>query len=917
MFKIKMNFQKKLLLSIIPSVIAIFIVLGYYIYNSSCDSLEVLGRQKARLAVDFYASKIENEFDVFVEKTKAFADVFADYKAVDVNIRRKYYAELVKTFLKDNEKVLAYWADFDQNAFDGKDSLYRNVDIFPASGRFNVTWNRATGKPTCDKVENMEEWLTGDYAVLPRQTKKLVVTEPFKFSYTENKNDEMYMSSIAFPIFREKGNGNFSIASPVFNEKHDVIGTVGIDISLNFLIDFIGSIEPLEGSYITLLSQNGYYLSHSHPDLVGKHVSDNYLFSPVMRDSLRRLIATKQPFDLDDIDAETGKRRLLYFSPVDLGGTESKMMIAVVMPHAVTVSGADELLTTTATFFIIALLFVTIVVVLIAYNLSSPLKKLDTELDKLSTGDLSLELDKLLNRSDEAGDLAHSIEKVNKTLSSLIHDIEILATSAASGKLDIRADAAKYSGAYKSLLNGSNKMLDNINDTYAEPLQVVTEFIVGIANGDKDIQKVTKDYKGDLIHLKNAINTTHDILMTLLGEIANISNATKDGNLNVRADGSKMSGAWSFMIEGINGILESTNSIIEDAGSVLSTMSTGNLTAKITKEYSGKFNEMKQDINNLGEALVHLIARLQTIIHTTASISAEISSTAETLATATQEQSHQTEEVASAMEEMARTVTTNAHSATKTADVAKQSGLKANDGGKIVELTVHKMKQIADVVKTSADNMSKLGESSQKIGEILNVINNIADQTNLLSLNAAIEAARAGEYGKGFAVVADSVGKLAVSTSSATKGITDMINMIQADTEKTLQVMDKGTMEVLSGIELADKAGLSLEEILTGLNDLLNMISEIATASEEQAATSEQISRNITTISKVTAESARNIEDIASTANELARMTESLTSLISQFKLDNSPNIDSKHHIAAPHTPHTTLKHNNEKLLHA
>jgi methyl-accepting chemotaxis protein len=254
------------------------------------------------------------------------------------------------------------------------------------------------------------------------------------------------------------------------------------------------------------------------------------------------------------------------------------------------------------------------------------------------------------------------------------------------------------------------------------------------------------------------------------------------------------------------------------------------------------------------------------------------------------------------MEEMSRTVTDNAHSATQTANVARNSGEVATTGGKVVEQTISKMKEIAAVVEMSADNIAKLGESSKKIGNIISVIDDIADQTNLLSLNAAIEAARAGEQGRGFAVVADSVGKLAISTASATKEIADMIKGIQVDTEAAVKAMEKGTIEVQSGIELADNAGKSIEDILKGINELLDMVNQIAAASEQQSATSEQISKNVSSISKVTADSARNVEDVASTANELARMTEMLTSLVSQFKIQGS-------------SSHRSLGSNESRLL--
>jgi methyl-accepting chemotaxis protein len=340
------------------------------------------------------------------------------------------------------------------------------------------------------------------------------------------------------------------------------------------------------------------------------------------------------------------------------------------------------------------------------------------------------------------------------------------------------------------------------------------------------------------------------------------------------------------MLGGVNDIVTEAEHIINDAGQTLQIMATGDLTPRITADYVGKFADMKNNINQLGDSLTDLISRLEQAILTTASASAQISATADTLATAMQEQSSQTHEIATAMEEMSKTVIDNATTASRTAEIAKQSDEVAHNGGLVVKQTVGKMREIANVVKISAETITKLGASSKKIGEIINVIDNIADQTNLLSLNAAIEAARAGEQGKGFAVVADSVGRLAVSTAAATKEIADMVKGIQKDTESAVKTIEQGMLEVQSGIELADNAGHSIENILVGINELYTMVNQIATANEEQSATSGEISQNISSISKVTSESAHNVGDVASTADELAKMTETLTALVSQFKID-------------------------------
>ncbi len=261
------------------------------------------------------------------------------------------------------------------------------------------------------------------------------------------------------------------------------------------------------------------------------------------------------------------------------------------------------------------------------------------------------------------------------------------------------------------------------------------------------------------------------------------------------------------------------------------------------------------------------------------------------MAAASQEQSHQAEEVAAAIEEMSRTVTDNATNAAKTSHVALKNQQIAEGGGLIVKDTVKKMQDIAKVVKQSADNIIKLGESGQKIGEIISVIDDIADQTNLLALNAAIEAARAGEQGRGFAVVADEVRKLAERTTEATKEIAGMISGIQNETKNAVDAMNIGTKEVQNGIELADKAGSALNEIVISSKEVLDMVNAIASSNEEQSATAEEVAKNMTEISRVTADSAAQIEDIVNATKIVSELSNELNILISKFKVESSVKI--------------------------
>ena len=519
-----------------------------------------------------------------------------------------------------------------------------------------------------------------------------------------------------------------------------------------------------------------------------------------------------------------------------------------------------------------------------------PLNVTAEYVDRISKGDIPPRITDSYN--GDFNEIKNNLNGCIDAITLLVKEINQSIHQAIDGDFKYRADVVKFQGEFRTIMDGVNELVE----TFVEPLEITSAFLQDAANGNENMKKITKEYKGEFNVIKGAINKLHEILFILLEEMLAAAAAAEKGNLDIKADTSKVQGAWVSIMDGLNKITGAAGAIINDAGGVLGTMATGDLTPRITRSYVGKFGDMKNSINNLGDSLTDLISRLTEAIHTTAAASAQISATADTLSEGLHEQSTQTDEVATAMEEMSRTVTDNADSATRTADVAKNSGDAANNGGKVVQQTVAKMREIAKVVRTSADSIVKLGESSKKIGEIISVIDDIADQTNLLSLNAAIEAARAGEQGRGFAVVADSVGKLAISTASATKEIADMIKGIQIETEGAVTAMEKGTAEVQSGIELADQAGNSIQSILSGINELLNMVNQIAVASKEQSTTSEQISKNVSTISRVAADSARNVEDVATTANDLARMTETLRALVSQFKIDDH------HHTSAADT---------------
>ncbi len=404
------------------------------------------------------------------------------------------------------------------------------------------------------------------------------------------------------------------------------------------------------------------------------------------------------------------------------------------------------------------------------------------------------------------------------------------------------------------------------------------------ANGNFEKEIVLLSPKDSL---GKAFQIIKDSLKKLIDDLNELTRSALEGNLGRRADSSFHKGEFKHIINGINSTLDAVIQPIKESSKVLEKMTEGDLTVRVVGEYKGDHQIIKNSINNLSDSLSHIIKDVSEAVKNTAGASHQISSSTEEMAAGSLEQSQQTMEVAGAIEQMTKTILNTSKNSSSAAEAAKNSGIVAKAGGKVVNDTIIGMNRVAEVVKQSAATVQTLGDSSNEIGEIIQVIDDIADQTNLLALNAAIEAARAGEQGRGFAVVADEVRKLAERTTKATKEIATMIKQIQKDTEEAVDSMKRGTDEVEKGKEFANKAGHTLNQIINGTEEVLNISGQVAAASEEQSKTSEQISKSIEAISSVTEQSSAAIQQIAKTAEDLNKLTNNLESLIKKFKIND------------------------------
>ena len=307
----------------------------------------------------------------------------------------------------------------------------------------------------------------------------------------------------------------------------------------------------------------------------------------------------------------------------------------------------------------------------------------------------------------------------------------------------------------------------------------------------------------------------------------------------------------------------------------------GDLTVHLERGKTGVYDAMRRMVEGLREVM----AKVNRSALDVSAAAGELDANARRTADGAHEVVNQAETVAVASEAMSCTsndIARNCHLAADSSGFASDSAQK---GAAIVRDTVQGMNRIADHVRSSATVVEKLGTRSDQIGEIVATIEDIADQTNLLALNAAIEAARAGEQGRGFAVVADEVRALAERTTRATREIGAMIKNIQQETKLAVRAMEEGVEEVERGTGEAAKSGDALQDILNQINEVTGQINQIATAAEEQTATTQEITSNIHQISSTVQASARNSQEISSASSQLSRLSAEMQEMVQRFRL--------------------------------
>ena len=324
---------------------------------------------------------------------------------------------------------------------------------------------------------------------------------------------------------------------------------------------------------------------------------------------------------------------------------------------------------------------------------------------------------------------------------------------------------------------------------------------------------------------------------------------------------------------------------IQETLAVVERIASGDLSHNIQVTRRDELGVLQQGIQRMGTTLRELISGIRDGVTQIASAAEELSAVTEQTSAGVNSQKIETDQVATAMHEMTATVQEVARNAEQASQAASDADGQAREGDKVVAEAIAQIERLAAEVARSTDAMAHLQQESNKIGSVMDVIKAVAEQTNLLALNAAIEAARAGEAGRGFAVVADEVRGLAQRTQKSTEEIEGLVAGLQNGTQQVANVMNNSRSLTDSSVELTRKAGASLENITRTVSNIQSMNQQIAAAAEQQSAVAEEISRSIVNVRDVSEQTATASDETAKSSVELARLGSQLQQMVSHFRV--------------------------------
>ena len=544
---------------------------------------------------------------------------------------------------------------------------------------------------------------------------------------------------------------------------------------------------------------------------------------------------------------------------------------------------------------IIAAVIGIVVAIAITNLITKPIAEVVQAIEDVAHGNLSVSIK--ATSKDETGILAQSAQTLVKTLKRLISDMDHMADDHDKGKISTFIEAASFDGEYGTVAEKINDMMKSAMETQNKVVGTFMEIADG--NFAADMERLP----GEKAQLNDAVNDMRTRIKTVSDEIKFLINAAAvKGDLAVNINEEKYNGGWRDIMKGlnelavavdtpiveirdvmarlgegrfdkkvlgnypgdfliikdaVNGTIDALNGYISEMGLCLADIAEGDLTHNITREYIGDFTAIKESINHINSTLHKTMSEINSASAQVLSGARQISNSAMDLANGATEQASSVQELSASIDIINLQTQQNSENADEANSLSNKSTENAQEGN--------------EAMKQMLEAMLHIKDSSNNISQIINVIQDIAFQTNLLSLNAAVEAARAGEHGKGFSVVAEEVRNLATRS--------------QAAATETTGLIEDSINRVETGSGIAESTAGALDVIVSNASEILQIINNISTSSREQAEAVSQVSIGLSQISQVVQSNSAVSEETAAAAEELNSQAEILQQLVGYFRL--------------------------------
>lgn len=429
--------------------------------------------------------------------------------------------------------------------------------------------------------------------------------------------------------------------------------------------------------------------------------------------------------------------------------------------------------------------------------------------------------------------------------------------------------------------------LKNLNAVFGSSQQTALASLETALGAYRSAVQSYKAANANIVAARAEMTTQGTDIVTISDKLYDIQLERRDAE-SAQARSLQLISTLLALLVGIIAALVITRQItrpLQETLAVVERIASGDLSHNIQVTRRDELGVLQQGIQRMGTTLRELISGIRDGVTQIASAAEELSAVTEQTSAGVNSQKIETDQVATAMHEMTATVQEVARNAEQASLAAADADGQARAGDKVVAEAIAQIERLAAEVARSTDAMAHLQQESNKIGSVMDVIKAVAEQTNLLALNAAIEAARAGEAGRGFAVVADEVRGLAQRTQKSTEEIEGLVAGLQNGTQQVANVMNNSRSLTDSSVELTRKAGVSLENITRTVSNIQSMNQQIAAAAEQQSAVAEEISRSIVNVRDVSEQTATASDETAKSSVELARLGSQLQQMVSHFRV--------------------------------